>query len=119
MLNLDFSSVPTREPLEEGIYTVTIETAEETPAKSSGNPMIKVKYAVEGHDQNKLFDNFVLTPAALWKLKELLTALGYETSDIVNMDVQDLVGQQVQVKVIQEMYDGNMTNRIKKIFALA
>ena len=116
MINLDFSGVEERKPLEEGIYVLTIEDAEEKPAKSSGNPMISVKFGVEGHDQNKLFDNFVLTQKALWKLKEVLNALGYETDAIVDLDITELVGQQVQAKVVQEEYDGRMTNRIKSYY---
>ena len=42
MLNLDFSSVPSREPLEEGIYSLTIAKVEETTS-STGNPMLKVE----------------------------------------------------------------------------
>lgn len=118
MINLDFSGVESRKPLEEGIYVLTVETAEEAPAKSSGNPMIKLKYAVEGHDQNKLFDNFVLTQKALWKLKEFLEALDYDVDEIAELDVQELVGQQVQAKVIVEQYDGNDVNRIKKYFGV-
>lgn len=118
MINLDFSGVKTREPLEEGIYTVTIDEAEETVSKSSGNPMIRVRYAVEGYD-NKLFDNFVLTEKALWKLKELLDALDYDTSDVVDLDVQELVGAVLQAKVIQEEYEGNIVNRVVKLFPSA
>lgn len=118
MLNLDFSGVKSIEALEEGTYMATIEVVEETVAKSSGNPMLKVKYSVDGTN-NKLFDNFVLTDAAMWKLKELLGSLGYDTSEIVDLDVNELVGQQVQLIVIQEEYEGNTVNRVKKILPAA
>ena len=119
MLNLDFSNVPSREPLEEGVYTLMIAKAEET-VSSSGNPMLKIEYDVVGVDGNrKLWDNYVLIDKCLWKVQELFKALGIPTDAIVEMDVQELVGQQVQAKVIQEEYNGDMQNRVKKILPAA
>ena len=119
MLNLDFSSVPSREPLEEGIYSLTIAKVEETTS-STGNPMLKVEYNVNDVEGNrKLWDNYVLIDKVLWKLKELFDALGIDTKSIVEMDVSELVGMQVNAKVIQETYNGDIVNRVKKIFPAA
>jgi hypothetical protein len=118
MLNLDFSSVPSREPLAEGVYTLQIAKVEETTS-STGNPMLKVEYDVMGVEGGrKLWDNFVLIDKALWKLKELFDALGIDTSSIVEMDVQELVGLEVQAKVVQDTYNGDIVNRVKKILAV-
>ena len=119
MLNLDFSSVPSREPLEEGIYNLTIAKVEEANS-STGNPMLKVEYDVNGVEGNrKLWDNYVLIDKCMWKLKELFDALGIDTSAIVEMDVTELVGMQVNAKVIQETYNGDIVNRVKKIYPAA
>lgn len=119
MLNLDFSNVPSREALEEGVYTLQISKAEET-VSSTGNPMLKLEFDVMGVEGNrKLWDNFVLIDKCLFKLQELFKALGLDTDGIVEMDVQELVGQQVQAKVIQEEYNGDTVNRIKKILPAA
>ena len=119
MLNLDFSSVPSREHLEEGIYSLTISKVEETTS-STGNPMLKVEYDVNGVDGNrKLWDNYVLIDKCLWKVQELFNALGIDTSTVVEMDVTELVGLQVNAKVIQEEYNGDTVNRIKKIYPAA
>ena len=115
MLNLDFSSVPSREPLEEGIYHLSIAKVEETTS-STGNPMLKVEFNVLGVEGNrKLWDNYVLIDKCLWKVKELFDALGVDTSNLVEMDVTELVGMEVQAKVIQETYNGDIVNRIKKV----
>lgn len=115
MLNLDFSSVPSREPLEEGVYHLQIVKVEETTS-STGNPMLKVEYDVMDVDGGrKLWDNYVLIDKCLWKLKELFDALGIDTANIVEMDVTELVGMEVQAKVIQEDYNGDTMNRVKKI----
>lgn len=115
MLNLDFSSVPSREPLDEGVYDLTIAKIEETTS-STGNPMLKVEYDVNGVEGNrKLWDNYVLIDKCLWKVKELFDALGVDTSELVEMDVSELLGMQVEAKVIQETYNGDIVNRIKKV----
>lgn len=119
MLNLDFSNVPSREPLDEGIYSLTIAKAEETTS-STGNPMLKLEFDVNDVDGNrKLWDNYVLIDKCMWKVKELFTALGIDTSEIVEMDVSELTGLQVNAKVIQEEYNGDTVNRIKKIYPAA
>ena len=115
MLNLDFSSVPSREPLEEGVYHLRIAKIEETTS-STGNPMLKVEYDVMDVDgSRKLWDNYVLIDKCLWKIKELFDAIGVDTSELVEMDVTELVGMEVNGKVIQETYNGDIVNRIKKV----
>lgn len=117
-INLDFSSVPSREPLEEGVYHLQIAKVEETNS-STGNPMLKVEYDVLGVEGNrKLWDNYVLIDKCLWKVKELFDALGIDTSALVEMDVDELVGMEVQAKVIQETYNGDIMNRVKKVMPL-
>lgn len=121
-MNIDFSSVPNREPLEEGTYLLTIAKAEEK-LSSTGNPMIALEYdinatadgeVVEGG--RKLWDNYSLQAQALFKLKDLFNALGMDTSAVVDIDIADLVGQQVMAKVIQETYNGELRNRVKKLY---
>lgn len=113
-INLDFSSIPKREPLSAGVYTLTIENVEETVTKETGNQMLKATFVVNDTENQKLFDNFVLIPKVLWKLKEFLGALGYNTDEIVDLNLEDLVGQMIVAEVVQDTYNGNPTNRIKK-----
>lgn len=119
MLNLDFSSVPSRDALEEGIYNLQIAKIEEATS-STGNPMLKVEFDVLGvPGARKLWDNYVLIPKSLWKLKELFGALGIDTDALVEMDPMELVGESVQAKIVQETYNGDVVNRIKKIMPAA
>ena len=60
----------------------------------------------------------MLIVKCLWKVKELFDALGIDTSALVEMDVNELVGLEVQAKVIQETYNGDIMNRVKKILPL-
>lgn len=117
MASLNFSQIPSREPLEEGVYLMTIEDVTEKIA-STGKNMLLIRYK-EPETGVAVFDNCVLTPGALWKLKEICDAIGIDTS--VDMDTADLipmmVGAEVKVKVIQEDYEGHITNRAKKVYA--
>ena len=116
MLNLDFSSVPSREALPEGVYHLQIAKVEEATS-STGNPMLKVEYDVIGVEGNrKLWDNYVLIDKCLWKVKELFDALGVDTSSLVEMDVSELAGLELKAKVVQEDYQGDTVNRIKKVY---
>lgn len=118
MLNLDFSSVPSREPLEEGVYHLQIANVEETQS-STNNPMLKVEYDVLGVEgSHKVWDNYVLIDKCLWKVKELFDAVGIDTSEIVEMDVDELVGMELQGKIVQEEYQGNIQNRVKKLYSI-
>ena len=115
MLNLDFSSVPSREPLEEGIYSLTISKVEETTS-STGNPMLKVEFNIldEAYSGRKVWGNYVLTEAAMWKVQELFSALGLDTDAILDIDTDDMVGMTCNLKIAQREYEGNIQNEIEK-----
>ena len=116
MLNLDFSSVPIREPLAEGIYELVIIDAEETTSKSKGTPMLKVTFE-EPESKNRIWENYVLQDNCMWKLKELFDAIGIDTTGEVVFDPQDILGVAIKAKVIQDTYNDAITNRVKKVFA--
>ncbi len=113
MVTLDFTSVPSREALEEGTYELTIKKAEEK-VSSTGKPMIVILFE-EPNSKAGIFENYVLTPDALWKIRELMKAIGLDTDGIQELDPQQLVGQTVIGKVVQREYDGNITNSVKKV----
>ena len=114
-INLDFSSIPSREPLAEGVYTFEVKKVEEKTS-SSGNPMLCVLFE-EIETKTGVFENYVLTANCLWKLQELLTAVGIDASADVSFEPEYLVGQVVKGKVVQEDYEGNIKNRMRKIYA--
>lgn len=114
-MTLDFSSVPSREILEEGVYTALIKKVEQKTS-STGKPMILVLFE-ETEKKSGIFENYVIDPNCLWKLKELLDALGFDTSTSCDFDPADLEGQFVKIKVIQDEYNGETVNRVKKVYA--
>ena len=114
MVNLDFTNVPSREALEEGVYALTILECEEATS-SGGNPMLKITFKVEDVEgDRRLWDNLVLIDKCLWRVKEFCDALGMDTKEICEFDPAELVGSTLNAKVIQEEYNGETINRVKK-----
>ena len=117
-IKLDFSNVTggNFEPIPAGDYVVEIEKVENRTAKS-GNEMLSLTFnVVEGeYEGRKIFDLYVLTEKALWKLKDLLVAVGVDTEGMVDLDVDDLVGEVFTATVeIQESPGYDPQNRIKR-----
>lgn len=117
MANLNFSSIPSQEPLAEGVYILNIEEVEEKTS-SSGKDMLLVRFK-EAETNTAIFENYVIQENTLWKLKELCDAVGVDTS--VDMDTVDLIpmlkGNVVKAKVVQDVYNDNTVNRVKKVYA--
>lgn len=112
-ISLDFSNVAKRDPLAEGIYNVVLEEMEEKQS-STGKPMLAARFR-EPESNTAIFENFVLTPDALWKLQNFCNAIGLDTSEVSDTDaiIEAALGAEVQVKVVQREYNGNVTNSIK------
>lgn len=117
-IRLDFSNIEGGEfePIPAGDYLVEIEKCEEKMS-SSGNNMLAMTFnVVEGdYAGRKIFDNYVLTEKALWKLKSLFVALGEDVDGILEFDPSDLIGQTFLATVsIEESPGYDPANRIKK-----
>lgn len=112
-ISLDFSNVPKREPLQEGIYNVVLEEME-AKTSSTGKPMLSARFREPGTN-TAIFENFVLTPDALWKLQSFCDAIGLDTDGVTDTDeiIEQAMGAEVQVKVVQREYQGNVQNSIK------
>lgn len=116
-IKLDFSNVTggSFEPIPAGDYVMEIEEVEDQVSKA-GNEMLNITFNVaEGeYEGRKIFEFYVLTEKALWKLKDLLVALGIDADGTVSLDSQDLVGEMFIANVdIQEQEGYDPQNRIK------
>ena len=116
MINLDFSNVTggNFEPIPAGDYVLEIENIEEQVSKA-GNNMLNITFNVaEGeYAGRKIFEFYVLTEKALWKMKDLLIALGIDTEGQVDIDIDDLEGEMFIGNVeIQEQRGYEPSNKI-------
>lgn len=115
-LKLDFTGVESFQRASEGVHAVKIATAE-VKQSQGGNDMIVVAFEVtKGADKGaRVYDNFVLTDSALWKLKGLLQAIGMKADGKVQLDTDKLVGKVCQINVQHEEYDGKLRARCESI----
>ena len=120
-LTIDLSGVETgQKTLPEGIYTVKVEAAT-AETSSAGNPYIKFVFQViEGkHKGAKVFHNCSLQPQALFNLKALLLAIGYEIPQgAFDLDLEEVLDLECEVEVAHETYEGKKQVRIIEFIAL-
>ena len=107
--------------LPNGTYEFRI-TDVEQGVSSNGNPQIKVKFeVVDGpYRGDTVTAWYSLVPKALWKVLQLVEALGIETEgtgevddkgeEIMAFDTDDLIGCLVSFDVGQREYNGRKSN---------
>lgn len=119
-MKLDFSNVEAFIKCAEGQHVVKLVEIEETESQA-GNDMLNATFqVVKGQSTGaKIYDNFVLTEKALWKLQSFLTAIGMKADGKVVLDLDKLIGKTCIVEVAHEEYDGKTRARIQEFKKLA
>lgn len=114
------------EPIPSGKYRCKItdgEIKEAGPnAKFPGSEMILWELTVQQGDYEgrKVFSNTTLLPHALFGLHNMLLATGKwdkEDLDVEDFDfeIDQVVGSDVIALVVQQLYDGEMRNSVKRL----
>lgn len=106
----------------DGVYLAYPKEVEHTEAESSGNEMFAYKWKILGPKckGSVVFDNMVLVPQALWRLKTLLELQGLEVPDgSMDLDPADLMGEElaVGIEITNEDYKGKQKPRITGFLA--
>lgn len=94
MPSIDFSDVKGLEPIPAGVYLATVKKA--TPGTSnSGNEKIDLQWQVEegDHAERIIFDTLVWHPKALFRIKQVLIAFGYDENFSGEVEAEELEGQ--------------------------
>ncbi len=117
---LDFTNIEAYVKCAEGQHVVKLIEIEETESQA-GNDMLNATFqVVKGTSTGaKLYDNFVLTEKALWKLQSFLVAVGMKADGKVVLDLDKLVGKTCIVEVAHEEYDGKTRARIQEFIKLS
>lgn len=107
---INFADVPdANEPVPPGTYNCTIVAAEPTTSKSGGNPMIKIRWRIDDegdmHKRN-IFDNLVFSPNALWRVRQVLEALGFANNFNGAVNPESLIGEQATLKITIQAGNG-------------
>lgn len=90
------------------VYRANIESAEETTAKSSGRPMIKMGFKLYDRERGtKIIYEHMVIPSALWKLQKVAEAIGKQDAfESGAFDRRDYVGANLEVEIDTEKQDG-------------
>lgn len=110
---LDMSKVEARTRCSEGVHTAKIVEVQENTTQA-GDDMLTMAFEVIKGDSKgaKVYDNFVLTDKALWKLKQLLQAIGVKCDGKIILDLDKLIGKVCDILVYHEEYNGKTKARI-------
>lgn len=91
-----------------GEYQLKVEDCEETVAKSSGNPMLKLTLRIiksDGTDGPKFTDNLVFTQSAAWKIDAFRAACGLAVEEgETSLEAADCIGLECRAKLSVEDY---------------
>lgn len=114
-VKVDLSGVESsQKAIPEGEYVVSVNDAS-IESSSKGNDYIKFEFEViEGSYKGaKLYHNCSLLPQALFNLKNVLEALGFDIpTKAFDLDLSDLLGLECEVEVGHETYEGKKKARI-------
>ena len=119
-VKLDFSGVEAFVKCAEGQHVVKLVEIEETESQA-GNDMLNATFkVVKGQSTGAtLYDNFVLTEKALWKLQSFLVAIGKKADGRITLDLDALIGKTCIVEVAHEEYEGKTRARIQEFIKIA
>lgn len=125
-VTLNFENVTSgMEPLPRGIYPATLFEVKSGTSKSSNKPMLsltfKIQYPPE-YSNRQAWTNLSLQPQALWRVKEVLIALGVAPEELkteVEVDWDDLLGAECRLQIDHRIYDGKVRQETSKILAPA
>lgn len=119
-LKLDFTGVESFSRCSEGIHRAKVAEIQEKTSQG-GDDMLQVAMeVVAGADKGcRVFDNCVLTDKALWKFKQLLSALGIKCDGKVAVDLDGLIGKTCDIEVFHEEYNGQTRAKISNYSKVA
>ena len=119
-LKLDFTGVESYSRCSEGIHRAKVAEIQEKTSQG-GDDMLQIAMeVVAGADKGcRVFDNCVLSDKALWKFKQLLSALGVKCDGKVAVDLDGLIGKTCDIEVFHEEYNGQTRAKISNYSKVA
>lgn len=118
-IKIDMTGVEAYGKVGEGIHPAKIVEVEQTTSQA-GDDMITVAFEVTaGPDKGgRVYDNFVLSQKALWKLKVLLKALGMKCDGKLIVDLDRMIGKACDVEVFHDEYNGQKRAKVSDYYKL-
>lgn len=120
-LQVNFDDVAVSEVVPEGRFSARIDNVEERTGKTEPhNTYWNVEFTIQDEPVvgRKVWDVFMLQPQSLWKLKRLMQCANVSPEGRMDLDSDELLGQEVGVVVAHEAYEGQARARVKGYFNL-
>lgn len=117
---VDFSDTETSAVVDEGDYLIEVEEVEKKVSDNSGADYLSITFKIsEGPFKGKkLFHNCSLQPQALFNLRGVLEALGFEVPQgVMELDTADMIGETCGASVAHEQYQGKTKARPVEFFS--
>lgn len=114
MMDLDFTGVESFSLIPLGTHTVKVKDAEFKKAQT-GSDQLEINFeAFDGATRKAWFS---LVPQALWKVKQVLEALGVSCEGKIRLNTKTLVGKACQIMVETDVNDESrqIVTRVSKI----
>lgn len=106
---IDFAKVSDpNELIDAGRYNCTIVHAEPKMSKNN-NPMIAIRWRIDDDGKwyhRTIFDNLVFTENALWKVRQVLSALGFDKTFSGEITPESLLGESATLVVTVKAGEG-------------
>jgi hypothetical protein len=101
----------------EGAYRMRLIELEKGTSKADNPMWIWTFVVVSGdHEGTELKTWTALTPAAMWKLSEVLEALGFEAKDgRAKFKKEEAIGREVMAEVVDSEYQGRTNSSISTL----
>lgn len=122
-VDLDFTNVKSSKKIRipEGDYLAKVKSVKKVKA-STGSPMLVMDFMIlngKGAEGKTIQDNHVLTENALWTLRNMLEAMGYEVpATKMKFDDKMVRGKKVGITVIDgDEYKGRISSEIADYIA--
>ena len=116
-VKVDMTGVESYSKASEGIHTAKVaEILEKT--SQGGDDMLQFAFEIiKGDDKgSRVFESFVLTDKALWKLKSFLQAVGMKADGKLVLDLDKLLGKICDIEVFHEEYNGQKRAKISDYY---
>jgi hypothetical protein len=115
----DFTDVEDGFPMaDEGMHHAKVIDFEKGESQA-GNPQYVWQFRITAGDSKDVELRFwtSLLPQARWKTVESLTAVGIEAKgSVAKFSKSDILGKPCLIEVFHDVYDGNTTHKVKKVY---
>lgn len=123
-IKVDFSDTESQGVIDEGDVGLEVVEVEQKTSDNSGSDYLAIEFKIIGglDDQfngRKVYHNCSLQPQALFNLRGVLEALGFEVPQgVMELDPADMIGETCGASLAHEVYQGKTKARPVEFFPI-